>query len=174
MSNKEKTGNKLTPKLKLFVDEYLLDLNATQAWIRAGFAKKSASVESCKCLAKPKIQAAIQKALDRRAKRTEITQDRVIQELALIGFSDMKNYVDFGPSGVSLKELSEMPPEISRVISEVSHNFNAEGGGSVKFKLYDKQTALVNIGKHLGMFVDKSSLDVAFKVLIGEKDAGLL
>ena len=151
MSNKEKiVGNgvvaKMTAKMERFVEEYMVDLNGTQAAIRAGYSQKTAKDIACGNLAKPAIQAAIQKAIAKRTKRTEITQDRVIQELALIGFSDMKNYVDFGPSGVSLKELSEMPPEISRVISEVSHNFNAEGGGSVKFKLYDKQTALVNIG----------------------------
>ena len=146
---------KLTQKQKRFIEEYLVDLNATQAAIRAGYKKTFAKEQGYGNLAKPYIQEAIQKAMDKRSQRTEVTQDKVLKELSLIGFSNMKDYVNFGPVGVTLKELAELPDSASKVISEVSHNFNAEGGGSIKFKLYDKQAALVNIGKHLGMFIER-------------------
>lgn len=146
---------KLTQKQKRFIEEYLVDLNATQAAIRAGYSKTSAKEQGYENLTKPNIQEAIQEAMDKRSQRTEVTQDNVLRELSLIGFSNMKDYVDFGPEGVTLKELTELPNNASKVISEVSHNFNSEGGGSVKFKLYDKQAALVNIGKHLGMFIER-------------------
>lgn len=95
--------------------------------------------------------------------RTEITQDIVLKELALIGFSDMRNYVDFGPEGVILKELYDISEKHSKAISEVLHSSSSEGT-NVKFKLYDKRAALVDIGKHLGMFVEKLNVDVNLKV----------
>ena len=154
----------LTAKQKAFVAEYLIDLNAKQAAIRAGYSAKTAKDIGCQNLAKLDIQKALKEAMDKRSERTEITQDMVLNELAVIGFSDMENYVDFGPNGVTLKELADMPKTHSRAISEVTHNFTSEGGGSVKFKLYDKQSALVNMGKHLGMFTDKLKLEGDLKV----------
>jgi len=99
-----------------------------------------------------------------RSDRTEITQDMVLKELALIAFSDIRNYVDFGPGGVSLHELSEMSEEYSRAISEVSQSCNSNGDVTSKFKLYDKRAALMDIGKHLGMFVDRFNVDFDLKV----------
>ena len=154
---------KLTDKQKKFVEEYLIDLNATQAAIRAGYSEKTAGKIGHQLLEKTRTQEAIQKAKDRRSKRTEITQDMVLKELALIGFSDMRNYVDFNRDGVTLKELSDISEEHSKTISEVSHGSNSEGT-NVKFKLYDKRAALVDIGKHLGMFVEKLNVDVNLKV----------
>ncbi|WP_213431657.1 terminase small subunit, partial [Paenibacillus dendritiformis] len=74
----------LTAKQKAFVQEYLIDLNATQAAIRAGYSAKTARKIGAENLTKPDIQKAIQEAMERREKRTEITQDRVLQELAKI------------------------------------------------------------------------------------------
>lgn len=72
----------LTPKQKLFVDEYLVDLNATQAAIRAGYSEKTAYSIGNENLMKPEIAKAIQNAQQKRQERTEITQDRVVQEIA--------------------------------------------------------------------------------------------
>ena len=151
---------KLTYKQAMFVQEYLVDLNGTQAAIRAGYSENSAKEQAHENLTKPHIQKAIEEAMEDRVKRVQITQDKILNELALIGFSDMRNYVEYGPVGVTLKELESLPEEQSRAISEVSHNFTSEGGGSVKFKLYDKPSALVNMGKHLGMFPNKTELDL--------------
>ena len=71
----------LTDKQQLFVTEYLVDLNATQAAIRAGYSKKTARSTACVYLAKPNIAAAIAKAFDARSERTEITQDSVVEGL---------------------------------------------------------------------------------------------
>ena len=78
---------KLTAKQQRFVDEYLIDLNATQAAIRAGYSEKTAFSIGTENLRKPLIQKAIQQRKQAREQRTEITQDRVIQELAAIGFA---------------------------------------------------------------------------------------
>lgn len=85
---------KLTPKQKNFIDEYLLDLNATQAAIRAGYSRKTANRIGPQLLVKTCIQEELAKAMQRRAKRTEITADRVLKELAAIALDDAADYND--------------------------------------------------------------------------------
>ena len=79
---------KLTDKQRTFVEEYLVDLNATQAAIRAGYSEKTAKDIGCQNLAKLYIQDAIALAMDERSERTEITSDNVLKEIAKIGFSE--------------------------------------------------------------------------------------
>ena len=79
----------MTRKQQLFVGEYLIDLNATRAAIRAGYSEKTAQAIGAENLTKPIIAEAIATALEARAERTEVTQDRVLEELALIGFAEM-------------------------------------------------------------------------------------
>lgn len=83
MPRKNKTGaassGRLTPKQKRFVDEYLVDLNATQAGIRAGYSERSARQHADVMLSKPHIAAAVAQAQQKRAERTEITQDMVLE-----------------------------------------------------------------------------------------------
>ena len=85
---------KLTPKQKLFVAEYLVDLNATQAAIRAGYSEKRASEIGYQLLRKTTVQAAIQEAMADREERTGVTQDRVVAELELVAFAEAHDYAD--------------------------------------------------------------------------------
>ena len=85
---------KLTKKQQLFVDEYLIDLNATQAAIRAGYSVSSARDIGCENLTKPNIQEAIAKAMAERSRRTGVNQDRVVLELAKIAFANIADVVD--------------------------------------------------------------------------------
>ena len=147
----------LTPKQEMFVKEYLIDLNATQAAIRAGYNKNTAYSIGEENLKKPEIQAAIQKAMDERADRTNITADKVLSELAQIAFDDISNYLDFEMDEqtkqikVTVKKSKEID---TRSISEISLGKD----GQFKFKLYCKDNALVQLGKHLGIFNDKLEL----------------
>jgi phage terminase small subunit len=169
---------KLTPKQKRFVEEYLIDLNATQAAIRAAYSKKNADKIGHELLGKTRVSEAIKEAMDKRSQRTEITQDRVLQELAKVGFADIKNFLSFNTAlttvgydnkggrivdyvhVVQLKDSDEID---GTVVSEVSLK-----DGQLKFKLHDKMKALQDIGRHLGMFKDKvehsgeTSLTVVF------------
>ena len=144
---------KLTAKQQLFVAEYLVDLNATQAAIRAGYSQKTAYRTGADNLKKPQIQEALQLAMQEREKRTQITADRVLEELAKVGFSDIKEYLDFDRDRVRLKPSSEVD---GTLLSEVS-----EGPNGLKIKLHDKMKALEMMGRHLGMF--KDSFDVNIK-----------
>ena len=85
---------KLTAKQKRFRDEYLIDLNATQAAIRAGYSSKTANEQGARLLANVSVQEAIAKATAERSKRTGISQDRVIQELARIAFVNPQNVIN--------------------------------------------------------------------------------
>lgn len=85
---------KLNPKQRRFVEEYLIDLNATQAAIRAGYSPKTATAIASENLSKPSISAAIACAMAERSKRTGITQDRILEELAKVAFIKLTDIVD--------------------------------------------------------------------------------
>lgn len=156
---------KLSPKQKLFVDEYLVDLNATQAAIRAGYSKKTAGWIGNQLLVKTHIAQAVQGAMEKRSRRTEITQDRVLQELAKLGFANMADYMSIGAGGDPVLNFSELTRDQAAALVEVTVEDFVDGRGGdvrdvrrVKFKLADKRAALVDMGKHLGMFIERKEV----------------
>lgn len=148
----------LTPKQKRFVEEYLIDLNATAAARRAGYSVKTADRIGPELLGKTCVFNAIEAAKAKRSARTEITQDRVLKELARVAFLDPRKVFKWGPDGVALLPSSELSEDEAAVISEVSES-TSESGGSIKGKLLDKLKALELLGKHLGMFSDKMQVE---------------
>lgn len=150
----------MTDRQAEFVRQYLIDLNATQAAIRAGYSPSTANREGSRLLSNAVIAAAIKEAQDRRAERTKVTQDRVLTELARIGFSDYR--VLFDGRG-QLKAHNEMDDDGAAVVAsvEVFEEFERRGnervqtGYTKKVKLWDKVAALSKMGQHLGMFTEK-------------------
>ena len=149
-------GMKLTPKQKKFCDEYLIDLNATQSAIRAGYSEKTAYSQGQRLLKNVEIQEYIRELNHERQERTKITGDMVVAELALLAFSDTGNL--FTEDG-GLKHISSMPEEVTRTIQEVTSRFERARGSDdgevaeiVKIKTYDKKGALDSLGKHFGIF----------------------
>ena len=161
----------MTKKQKRFVEEYLIDLNATQAAIRAGYSPHTAKDIGCENLAKPNIAAAVSQAMAERSRRTGINQDRVLQELARIGFAKITDVVD--------PETAKIRPDASdddlACIQSIKIKPN-EFGTEQEVKLYDKKSALVDLGKHLGLFKDKLELtgDMELNITVdyGEDDTG--
>ncbi len=147
-------GNGLTNKQKAFVREYLVDLNGTQAALRAGYKKESAPVVGCENLKKPNIQQAIQEEMSKREERTRVTQDKVVRELAKLAFSNMRSFVDWGPDEVRLKDSEQISNDDAACVQEVSQTETNSGSKTIKFKLHDKKAALELLGRHLGMFSD--------------------
>jgi len=145
----------LNAKQKRFVDEYLIDLNATQAAIRAGYSKKTADRIGAELLGKTWVKHAVELAQAKRAARTGITQDRILEELRRIAFSDKRRLINWGPNGVRLRDCDGLDDEDAAAVSEISESIT-QHGGSLKLKTYDKVRALELLGKHLGMFGDKS------------------
>jgi phage terminase small subunit len=155
----------LNAKQQKFVNEYLVDLNATQAAIRAGYSKKTAGKIGSENLSKPEIARALEKAHEKAAERAGITTDRVLAELAKLGFSNMTDYVQIGRDGQPFTDFSQLTRSQAAAISEVTVEEFKDGKGEtardvrrVKFKLADKRSALVDIGKHLGMFKETVEL----------------
>ena len=143
----------LSAKQLRFVDEYLIDLNATQAAKRAGYSERTANEQGARLLAKVSIQNEVEKRMSDREQRTEITQDRVLQELAKIAFGDPRRVMTWGADGVTLKESSELSDDDAALVASVSET-ETQHGGSLKLKTNDKLKALELVGKHLGMFKD--------------------
>lgn len=170
----------LTAKRKRFVDEYLVDLNATRAYRAAGYAGNDnvCAVQGHRLLSDTKVAAAIAEAQAERSERTKITQDMVLTELAKIGFSDIRKAVKwFSQTNVAaidadediealaeegslrfavanqveLISSNEIDDDTAAAISEISQSDK----GGLKVKFHDKKGALVDIGKHLGMFKDR-------------------
>lgn len=145
---------KLTNKQKKFIDEYLVDLNATQAAIRAGYKEKTAYRTGAENLKKPQIQREIQKRMQERQQRTEVTQDMVVKELAAIAFAKATDYVEIRSNGVCgtvvIKPTTDLSDQQIRAIAGIK-----EGANGIEIKLNDKEKALELLGRHLGMWNDK-------------------
>ena len=141
----------MTPKQRRFVEEYLVDLNATAAAKRAGYSAKWASSRGFRLLRHPEVAAAVAKAQARRAARTRVSADRVVTELAKVAFGDPRRLLSWGPDGVVLRDSGELTEAEAALVSEVSETRTA-AGGTRKVKLHCKLTALNALGKHLGLF----------------------
>lgn len=143
----------LTKKQKVFVEEYLIDLNATQAAIRAGYSPDTAQEQSSRLLSNVMVKAAVDKAMAERSRRTGVNADRVLLELAKIGFANITDVVD-----VDTAKVREDAKEEDLACIQSIKIKPTEYGTEREIKMYDKKAALVDIGKHLGMFKDKLEL----------------
>lgn len=142
----------LTAKQQVFVEEYLIDLNATQAAIRAGYSKKTARFIGCENMTKPNIAAAIANKKAERSARVQLEADRVLYQLKAIALSDIRDYLSYGPNGVVLKDSRQLTSGQSAAIEEVTETVSSKGRSAVRFKLHDKVKALDMAMKHLGNY----------------------
>jgi phage terminase small subunit len=177
----KKDNSKLSFRQQRFRDEYLLDFNITQAYRRAGYKVKNdncAAVSGKKLFETPKMQKAIQEKMkekqEKLGKSFEITEDKVIKEIACIAFSDITNYLKvedivIGKSEDGKKELTEqivklfptddMSKEITSAISEIKQTKTG-----ISLKLHGKVEALTLLCKHLGLLTDKLDLTEKFEI----------
>lgn len=165
----------LTEKQKIFVDEYLIDLNATRAY-KAAYPKvkndSTAAAAGARLLRNVKVQNYIEKRIQERAQRTEVTQDKVVQELAKIAFSKGTDFVQvvmktgyrslvdeegnvigrepYEYQAVEIVNTDEIPEDSQAAIAGIK-----QGANGIEIKLNDKVKALELLGRHLGMFNDK-------------------
>lgn len=143
----------MTEKQKIFADEYLIDLNATRAYRKAYPSVKrdeTAAQAGSRMLRNVKVAAYIQERMQERQKRTEITQDRVLQELAAIAFAKATDYAEVTDECAKIKDTKDLDEQQIRAIAGIK-----EGKFGIEVKLNDKEKALELLGRHLGMFKDK-------------------
>lgn len=160
-------ARKLTDKQKRFVEEYLIDLNATQACIRAGYSANNAKQIGSELLDKTRLQ--IDEAMAERSKRTGINQDRVIQELSRIAFVNITDVVD--EDGEIRRDASA--DDLACIESVKIKDSDNQFGGSREreVKLAPKLKALELLGKHLGMWNNKLDVNLNLPVFYeGEDD----
>ena len=144
-------ANELTGKQILFVAEYLIDLNATQAAIRAGYSERSAGKIGHELLEKTRIWQAIEIGMSQREYRLGITADRVLEQIAKIGFADIKSVVSWSGNRMKIKPSEDVDGTILAEITETE----TESGGTLKIKLNDRMKALEMMAKHLNLFNDR-------------------
>jgi phage terminase small subunit len=150
----------LTPKQALFVKEYLIDLNATQAAIRAGYSEKTARAIGAENLTKLDIQESIQAAMNERAGGLNITAERVLKEIAKLAFFDPRKFFHADGSPIPICDLDD-DTAAALAGMDVLEEFEGSGetrvfvGYTKKFKLSDKRASLELLGKHLKLFTDK-------------------
>jgi phage terminase small subunit len=171
----------LTPKQQMFVLEYLVDLNATQAALRAGYSAKTAGKAGTKNTQKGPIKEAIDAAMAERAKRVNLSADRVLQELALIGFANMADFIHVDESGmVQALPFETLAEGQSRIVKKVKDKRvirstkgtedNPDGDqildATFEFELCDKVKSLELLARHLGLLHDKTEVDLKQPVQI--------
>jgi phage terminase small subunit len=145
----------LNDRHRRFVAEYLVDLNATQAAIRAGYSPASARQVAGRMMTNDDIAAAIAEAQAARGRRIEVTADRVVLELARVAFGDPRRVMSWGPGGVKLRPSAELADEEAAIVADVGETTTKEGG-SLRVKTVDKLGALRLLGRHLGMFGERA------------------
>lgn len=167
---------KLTAKQQRFCDEYLIDLNATQAAIRAGYSPKTAEQLAYQLLQKTSVQNHISELQKKREERerTEITQDSVLHELALIAFAKASDYARVVEKDAMVEVDGNMVPVLDEDGNQVKYRtvepiltdeltedqkkaiaVIKKGRDGFEIKPYSKIQALELLGKHLGMFTEK-------------------
>lgn len=159
----------LTEKQRRFVDEYLIDLNATQAAIRAGYSVKTAREQASQNLTKLNIQQAISEKMAERSKRTGVNQDRIVLELAKIAFVNAADVIDSDDATIKAGATADDTAAIQSVKVKVIPTKEGEGVER-EIRLNDKLKALELLGKHLGMWNDKLDVNVNIPVVISGED----
>ena len=165
-----KSAAKLTAKQERFCQEYMIDLNGTQAATRAGYSAKTANEQSTRMLANVHIQNRISELQKTIQERTEITQDMVIAEYAKIAFANTTDVMEWGDTimievevdgemqrvpfhGIKIKNSKDLPPNIHAAVKKVK-----QGKDGLEVEMHDKKGALDSIARHLGMFNDSLEL----------------
>jgi len=143
-----------TAKQERFIDELLVDLNATQAAIRAGYSPKTAGSQAHDLLKKPEIQAELGRRRDQLIERTHIDQDRVISELAALGFSNVQDFLD--PETGCPLPLHQVPKAQAAAVKKFKVRETLDANGNVtarqtEIELLPKEGVLEKLGRHLGM-----------------------
>lgn len=159
----------LTPKQARFVEEYLVDLNASAAARRAGYSENTAYDIGHENLRKPKIKSRIDAALAERSKRTQVSADRVIEELARIGFADVNEVAWWSEEGVRFTPSADLTPEQTAAIERVKSKrktYTQDDGTVVEtvdleVKMHSKLDALKKLGEHLGLWRDDRELRIS-------------
>lgn len=168
--------DELTPKIKRFCEEYIKDLNGTQAAIRAGYSSKTANEQAARLLAKVNVQNYIAELKQSLSNKNEGLAQQVIDELKKLGFANIQDYIN--PEN-EIKDLTKIDRDKAAAVESIKKTVTEFSGGSessgkktsIQFKLYDKISALEKLGRHLGLFeLDNQQKAAVINVNITDDD----
>ncbi|MEN6509301.1 MAG: terminase small subunit [Smithella sp.] len=177
---------KLTIRQKLFVREYLVDMNATKAYLRAGYrvSENVARRNGARMLTNADILANIHRYIGQRLSKLEITSETVLHEIAKMAFANMFDYITIQKDGTAYVDLSRITRDQATAIQELSLEEGTEGAGDgakpikkIKFKLSGKKENLELLGRYLKLFSDttpavsKDAKNLLNGVLLGKMTA---
>lgn len=147
----------MPPKRARFVEEYVIDLNGTQAAIRSGYASNSADVEAARLLGDARVSEAIEKLKAQRASRVGVTQESVLHEMSLLANASVDHY--FVDAHGNLKAKPDAPEGAMRAVQSVKKTMKLDKDDNmtvtVEFRLWDKPGTLKLMGRHIGLFADR-------------------
>lgn len=164
----------LPPRQQRFIDEYMVDLNATRAAIAAGFSKKAASQAGWDQLRNPKVAAEISRRQSMLSVRLSVSADNVLSELSKLAFANIGDFYRVGKDGsLEVDPNALADPLKSAALAQMDITEKANGDQAIKIRLADKRAALTDLGKHLGLFSDKEELAVTVKKVEPRNDREL-
>lgn len=166
----------MTPKQTAFVREYMVDLNSTQAAIRAGYSPRTASSIGEENLSKPEIALAIADARRAAQERATATSDDVLRELDAIAFATVADVVVWGPDGVTVRDSESLPDAVRAAVKSVKIKRERRMRGREEWEveeiavtMHDKVRALELAGKHRGMFADTLEVSGQIELTVRER-----
>ncbi len=154
---------KMQPKHLRFCDEYLIDLNGTQAYIRAGYSTKGAAQSASKLLTNTKVRAYIDYHLAMINRRCGVSADRIVRELACLAFVNAADVINLDTA--TIKE--DATEQDLRAIQSVKVKIIPVEGGNIierEIKIADKKGSLEMLGKRDGMWTEKVEMDTEVTV----------
>jgi phage terminase small subunit len=158
MAGANKKPGDLTPKQERFCKEYMIDLNATQAANRAGYSKKTAEEQGCRLLRNVKVQKRLSKLRASWMEKYEITEERIMTELSILGFVNPADFFTSSGQYVNIKALEELPPEATRAITGITVNHTMDGT-KYSYRFGGKTKALELMMRRYAMLNDRLILD---------------
>jgi phage terminase small subunit len=157
-TKRKPNGFQITDKQALFVEYYIgkSNLNATDAATRAGYSKTSAASQGHQLLKNPRVQKYLRTRMANRVARLEVDQNRVIQELAVIGFSRLNDFASWRGTTLTITDSSEIPEHAQGALQSIAPVVGKKGVLGLKIRLHDKVAALKLLAQHLGMLEVKA------------------
>lgn len=144
----------MTPARERFVEEFLVDMDPVAAALRAGYDKCNVRRDARRIMACPEVRRAITEAKKERACRLRVTQDRVVQELAAIGFASMADVCRWSGDSLELLDSALLTTEQAAAIAEITETTTSRGG-TVRVKLHSKLKALEMLARHVGLYEER-------------------